>query len=526
VTTSFRETPGSRVRLARAGWLASAVLVALGLSSCAAGSTGAKQSFLLTEMDRPSGAVQNVPEPASRYYWLGSPTLPITVHYANQRCHGNPGFGCGSPSGVVQDNKVPGHPTKQIPSRSNPVVLYDSACYGNYGPSAPPEMGELDIFLVDADGNHTQAVPTSGFCYFRPTRIGITQTKIALPEPSIILTLRSPSEVSLAPIDLARSAGLALLFVVLVAFPGQLFNSTLQENYDEVAGWFGFLRRLRRKRTVTTSSPRAGGPSPLILVLVVTLTAFLASLLDASFGLSRVGLELLLANLGAIAITTFAIGGATAYALASLHRISGRFRVYRGGVVVALASVALSRLTAAKPGYMYGVMVAYDSEEAAALPRHHQGRVTGIAYAVLLALSLLVWLLWTPIKPAAIDALIREPNAPTTVMLVTISAAISTFFVTGIGSLLFGLLPLRFLDGEKLRSWRQVIWAGFFALGTLVYVHVVLSSAANAPNPDREYGRAIALFLLFGVASTAFWAYFRFRPERDELPPTPVAHQV
>lgn len=33
--------------------------------------------------------------------------------------------------------------------------------------------------------------------------------------------------------------------MLLVAFPAQMFNSTLQAHYAEVMGWFGFLRRLR-----------------------------------------------------------------------------------------------------------------------------------------------------------------------------------------------------------------------------------------------------------------------------------------
>ena len=36
----------------------------------------------------------------------------------------------------------------------------------------------------------------------------------------------------------ATNALLALALVLLMPFPGELFNRTLDEHYDEVTGWF------------------------------------------------------------------------------------------------------------------------------------------------------------------------------------------------------------------------------------------------------------------------------------------------
>ena len=66
--------------------------------------------------------------------------------------------------------------------------------------------------------------------------------------PVLSQSLRALNEVSFKPVDLARSAVLAAGLMVLIGFPGSLFNSTLQAHYDEVMGWFAFLRR-RRSRT-------------------------------------------------------------------------------------------------------------------------------------------------------------------------------------------------------------------------------------------------------------------------------------
>jgi len=53
----------------------------------------------------------------------------------------------------------------------------------------------------------------------------------------------SPDRVSTKPIDVAGSLGLAVLLMLLMAFPGELFNDTFQANYDEIAGWFGWKKK-------------------------------------------------------------------------------------------------------------------------------------------------------------------------------------------------------------------------------------------------------------------------------------------
>src|ERR1700694_4064503 len=336
-------------------------------------------------------------------------------------------------------------------------------------------------------------------------------------EPAIPLALRAPNEISLAPSDLGRSALLASGFITMVAFPAQLFNSTLQTHYAEVMGWFGFLRGSRRKPKPVKDAAGEHGAPVFAIALVLALSAFLAGFVDPHFGPNLVGLETVLANLTAIVFTSLTVTAVGALALRALHRIPGHFRIYRGGIVLALGCVALSRLTGAEPGYIYGVMLAYVAAKAAELPRPRQGRLAAISYAVLLVLSLLIWLLWIPVKPAAAAALRDAPTAPTTVFLLTVGAAMATFFVAGVSSMLFSLLPMRFLDGEKLVSWHRLPWLVLFSLGMFLYVHVVLASSANAPHQGRTYATAIGLFLFFGVSSTVFWAYFRFRPERARV---------
>lgn len=45
-------------------------------------------------------------------------------------------------------------------------------------------------------------------------------------------------------------------------------------------------------------------------------------------------------------------------------------------------------------------------------------------------------------------------------------------------SLVFSLMPMRFLDGEHLWAWRRGVWLALFGAGMLLFVHVVLSASA------------------------------------------------
>lgn len=325
-------------------------------------------------------------------------------------------------------------------------------------------------------------------------------------QPSINDVLRTPDQVSLNPLDMLRSAVLAAGLLILIAFPSQLFNSTLQAHYDEVMGWFGFLRR--RKYRDPAPPPAEGELPPRTAIwkiaLVFVFAALCGALLDPKFGPDLASLEAVLGALLAILVTTFVYTTVSALLVRRWHKRLGRMKVFRGGIVIAVLCVTLSRLTRAEPGYMYGVMISYSLGNFK-MPKEHDGRLVAIGSLVVVVASLASWFAWGAIKPAA------PASAP--VPLVVVATALSAVFLGGMTSLIFGLLPLRFLDGSKLLSWRRVLWAIFFGVGMWLFVHVVLNAAAGAAKPDRPYLLTIGLFSAFGLVSVALWLYFRLRPE-------------
>ena len=343
-------------------------------------------------------------------------------------------------------------------------------------------------------------------------------------QPSYAAQLRSPTEISWKPIDVLRSAVLAGGLIVIIGFPGQLFNSTLMSNYAEVMGWFAFLNRFRRRKPeppvavpaaaepvtpAAATQPSFGAPMWQVIGIFL-LSAFIGGFLDPNFGQDFSSIQTMLGILLATVITTFVYTGTHAVLMHRLYGVWGHWQIFPGGIAVVLICVVISKVTSAEPGYIYGVMLSY-SLGSFKVPEKHEGRLVAAGYLVVLVASLGAWLLWSPVKVAA--------TAPTAALpVVLLSSALAGIFIGGMCSMVFGLIPLRFLDGEKLLSWQRLLWVAMFGAGMFLFVHVVLNNTSQSAHPGRSYVVAITFFAIFGVISVAFWAYFRFRTKPFRAP--------
>ncbi|MHB8508802.1 MAG: FGLLP motif-containing membrane protein [Candidatus Dormibacteria bacterium] len=366
---------------------------------------------------------------------------------------------------------------------------------------------------VPGGGNGTQRPPTStnattgGNTVHDPRGYGDAPYQSQFEQ-----ALRAPNQVSWRPVDILRSALLVALLVGLIAFPSELFNATLQEHYDEVKGWFGLGRGdgsgLGAKLSSIFARPGVG------LVLVTAVSAVLYGFLDPTFGFNLPSLALFVGLAGAIAIATFSYSLASGYFIRLRHGHHGYLRVFPAALVVGLVCVVISRVTHFLPGYLFGVMAAFRLKEDVELPPHHEGRAVAVGAGWLLGVSVVAWLVWIPVKAAA------GGGDPSWVVLV-LSALLAGVFVAGIEGLLFGLIPLRFLDGQKVMAWNRFGWAAIFAVAAFLFVHVLLNPAIGYVSGTENIVVAVILFGAFGVLSVGFWAYFRFRvPHNLETSPS------
>ena len=310
-----------------------------------------------------------------------------------------------------------------------------------------------------------------------------------------VRSVPTPAQVSSEPLIIAQSLALAGLLVLLMPFPAQMFNSTLETHYATVRRWF-------RLDTLQAAAGRLGGlwDSIFGVGLFVILSALIYALLDPSLGLDARGAATIVGLAIGIVLTTVM---AAAPSLFDALRTRGewRLRALPATLIVGLVCVLISRLTGFLPGYLYGIVLGFVF--ARELSRAEQGRANGLAAALLLAMALISWLLLALIGPN-----------PTGILATVAATTLSTLLVAGLEAVVFGLLPFRFLPGEPLHATHRLFWAALLLIGAFCFFHILINPASGylSSSARTPLFTIVALFVAFGVLSVAFWAYFRNKP--------------
>lgn len=313
--------------------------------------------------------------------------------------------------------------------------------------------------------------------------------------PVFTRALKSPEEVNWSPTVVGTNILLALLLVILMPFPAALFNSTLSANYQAVRRWF----RLKPKPPGAPSmnTPRRSLAFGALLVV----TALLNSALDPTLGIDRRSLTLFLGLLTAVAAVNLV--GSIPDRLYMRFKYKDRpfVQLYPLALLIAVASVGVSRLIDYRPGYLYGLIAGIGLSKS--LSDRQSGWATLRTTSWMFLVSGIAWLAWIPVK-AAVES---NPDQPGLLVLDTTLAAL---FAAGIAGNMFGLLPLKFLEGEKLFRWSRIAWGLLFGLGVFSFLQTLIDHTGDGV-PKSSIIAATALFVGFGTLSILFWGYFRIK---------------
>jgi hypothetical protein len=327
-------------------------------------------------------------------------------------------------------------------------------------------------------------------------------------------------------VDAAITLGLALF----LTFPSNVFNSTFEENYADIAAWWGKwtallfpfgLRRalgkgLRKLKSVALAAVHLSGGSgdnklerdQVTFLSVLVVGAFLGSLLGPGFGLNFRSVlsfvAILIAMVSGVALSGFVTG---AYHRARKHgKVPVKLEALPFGLVIAAMCVFISRVTGFEPGYLYGIICSFTRK----LGPSEEGHVVALGAWVRVALAILAWLAWAAITNDA-----TKPGRFFGTVLV--DDFLASLFVSSLVGTVISLFPLRFLPGHKLQAWHKGAWAVTFGISLFVLVQVLLRPHSTSSGPSHApLVTTVLLFLLFAVGSLAFREHFA-RKHRLEL---------
>ena len=366
----------------------------------------------------------------------------------------------------------------------NGVLSFDARDYWSYAVYAhcPP------FAKCSGAKQSAPASPAHGRQHSTDNRSALALT---LPKPGV--TFRSPVR------DLVNVA-LALVLLLMVTFPAELFNRTLDTHYDDIrAAVLRPFRRYEPKRKLPT--PRDGLPRFTVVLLA---GALLGSLLDPRAGFDLRTLLNVAAALIAL-LTVSAVSATTELLYRRRHDEKERARLHAlpAALVVAGMCVLLSRALGFQPGYLYGVIAGLVF--VTRLSVRHRGRVQALAHVALLAVGVVAWLAWVPVDTRATGA-----HAGTGWVL--LADALGAIFVASLVSSTIRLLPLRFLPGGDVAGWHRGAWSAVFGVTVFGMLAVMFNpNSSSVRTGTSNWVCALVLLLAFGGGSVAFAGYWERR---------------
>lgn len=361
-------------------------------------------------------------------------------------------------------------------------------------------------------------------------------------------SIPTPGEINLSPAVLIPTLIVAGGLIILVPFPGALFNSTLEANYSQIMGGVRRARRrarnallapwswLRRMLHLPGGPARTPGPdaaaelpseralpdepaepardfwwtAPGVGVFIL-LTVLLSGFLDPSFGLNLPSV----ATFAGMLIGLLVLLAAFDLPLVAFYRrkrIGFWLHALPPTIAVAIACILISRLTDFHPGYLYGLIIA--SFTVPKVDKRTQGKLMAAGVASSVIAATVAWFALGAVRPMTAVA---DPGP----LLITVETALSMVVAAGVELAAVGMLPLTFLVGKSVYDWNKLAWGGIWAVGLLAFGIVILNPQNGylSDTTRTPFLTVVALLAVFGLGSVLFWFYFHRR--RDLRPATP-----
>jgi hypothetical protein len=314
-------------------------------------------------------------------------------------------------------------------------------------------------------------------------------------------SMHTLAQISFSPKAVAASLIPILILTLILGFVTELFNSTYEENHDEIRGWF---RRGEKKEKKERTRLQRGVMFFAIVVVGAVLCAFVTP--DIGFSLSTVGV--LIGMCVALVIVTIGFDVPESIVSHRWFHEAGEITAMPSTIIVAAICVIASRAVHFEPGLLYGLLavLTFRREFGDKL----EGKLGAIACAGILVVSIGSWLALGPVSAAARNS--------SNFWIITLEATLGAICLLGLESLTFVLMPVRFMMGPKIKEWNKTVWFVLFIASAGMYVHVLLRPGLGYVGSNSVVSLSVLIFAVVPViGSVAFWSYFRLRPERAEI---------
>jgi hypothetical protein len=331
------------------------------------------------------------------------------------------------------------------------------------------------------------------------------------PLPVFAQSVPGPSGLHIDFNVVATNILLTLLVVLLFGLTSAVFNSTIDDNRDDISaalrgaaariafisGPFGAANRAARSAT-----ERAGLSTTARVVVVLLLTGLIYGFLSPDFGLNTQSLFLFIALVIGLGFGTYLQEGGSALLAVRRYHVASSVRLFAAGIGVAIVCVLASRVAGLQPGFVYGFIASSVILAPVALDRRAAANLVIVPSLALLAASLVAWVAMGPLHAAA-----EADGSPLNVLADTIAASI---FVGGLEGVFYSMIPLSFMDGAVVWHWNRAAWAAIFGVTTFLFWQLVVNQYSAYLNAFRQPTvlAILAILAVYGTLTAVTWAYF------------------
>ena len=420
------------------------------------------------------------------------------------------------PQSSPPQSSPPQEPPQASVPASNPASNPAARSAAVPGQAPPPGLTPSSEVQAAATATPTPTPTATPTPTPRPRRLSggapapPRQSSTPLPPITTVIT---PLNVSTDVKLIGENLFIALLLAALLALPAELINGTLKDNYPVISAWMGFTKG----KASALHQLLSHLPSHLSLALFVGIGAILYTFLDPSAGFNLTTAAELLGLIGALAVITASHDLARNEYINRRYHKHGRLVTFPAGIIFAIGLVIVSRVFNFEPGFIFGLMTGIAFSDT--VPQKEDGKGLAIASLIVLVVAFAAWFIWIPVK-----ANVDSTHNPAFIMIL-LDTLLATVWVAGIQSVVFSLIPIRFMDGKLVAGWSRLGWLGIYVFALFVFVHTVLH-----PRPDQVGTQSspsvVYLSVLLGVLTVfavSMWTFFliynKRHGEREERVP-------
>lgn len=327
--------------------------------------------------------------------------------------------------------------------------------------------------------------------------------------PSTISSLATAQSLNLTPERVGVTAGIALVLVAIIGFPGKLVESALSANYDKLS---------RRLRPLTTPLRRVLVPMrtrvkrlprwPLIGTGLVV-AAIVSGFIDPQFGLNAGSVRMFVSVLLTLVVeSVLALWLVSRLVRRRQPQLGPRFEFKIGSLVVLVVVVLASRATGFEPGMLFGVVLAlgYATRPDSDLELRASAAEAGYLFVVGVA----SWVAYSVV--AAAQGVVADAAS------VFLRETLGGLVIAALAALPIVLLPWRGLIGGVLYAWRRGAWFAAYSVAMLAFLIILMPLPESWAKVDIPIATWVAAYLAFAIASVAIWAVLTYglsRPTRE-----------